>query len=172
MGVWGGAGAWPRCPGAAAHQLTLFAFKLLIKLSCGTIRLEKPKECARALGLFGERLSVNSIHIPTDSVGPESTWLCPDLSNPARSLRFPASPSASAPHLQESLAAFPAPSVACPQASAPQPPSRPALREQVQEAAVSQPCLAWPSLAAEVNHLTLESWEMILLTTHSMYVWL
>lgn len=43
-----GSGWWPGlpCPGAAAHQLTLFAFKLVVKLSCGTIRPEKPKECA------------------------------------------------------------------------------------------------------------------------------
>lgn len=46
---------WLHCRGAAGHQLTLFAFKLAIKLSRGTVRLEKPKECARALGLCLER---------------------------------------------------------------------------------------------------------------------
>lgn len=57
-----GSGWWPGppCPGAAAHQLTLFAFKLVVKLSCGTIRPEKPKECAGPGFLFGERLSVYS----------------------------------------------------------------------------------------------------------------
>lgn len=39
----------PRCPG------TLFVFKLDIKLSCETIRLEKPKECARVLGVCLQR---------------------------------------------------------------------------------------------------------------------
>lgn len=66
-----GSGWWPGppCPGAAAHQLTLFAFKLVVKLSCGTIRPEKPKECAGPGFLFGERLSVNSAGIPAGSVG-------------------------------------------------------------------------------------------------------
>lgn len=50
-----GSGPWLCCFGAVAHQLTLFAFILVIKLSCGTIRLEKPKECARALGFCLER---------------------------------------------------------------------------------------------------------------------
>lgn len=42
-------------PGATAHQLTVIAFKLVIKLSCGTVRPEQPEECARAPGFCLER---------------------------------------------------------------------------------------------------------------------
>lgn len=91
-----GSGWWPGppCPGAAAHQLTLFAFKLVVKLSCGTIRPEKPKECAGPGFLFGERLSVNSAGIPAGSVG----WV-QTLPQPALCLAAPFVP---ANYLQDS----------------------------------------------------------------------
>lgn len=77
-GVWPG----PRCPG------TLFVFKLDIKLSCETIRLEKPKECARALGVCLQRGPQQTLALL--QVLWDQSKRCPspaELSPPALSLR-------------------------------------------------------------------------------------
>ena len=73
-----GGGRHATLPWGRARELALFTLQLVIQLSCGTVRPERPKECARAWFLFGERLWVNSARIPPGSVGPGQT---PDLSN-------------------------------------------------------------------------------------------
>lgn len=84
-GELGGAVATPHCLGAVAHQLTLFASKPVIKLSCGTVRGGKPKECACAghwVSVWREAFGKQRLHSCRCCGARASIVPLPGLSNP------------------------------------------------------------------------------------------